>query len=902
MKNKIFIAAVLTVFVSLSCSQGYNKSGNSSVNKKNPRAIRANEAPSQLNFPLLNGGNKKFDVVKGYYIVKTKKDFDKSVFLTMGARIEDVMAAEGGCVFWYIYKNDNFFIKKILQTEGVISAEYDFTVYRINPPRKYDEQLMPAPIGEDWLVGDREKLMSLEDGDMNKDPRMNAANYSLQITKALEAYKQYKDDHFKKNVLLGIIDTGFNYCHEDYWFKNNKGLQESIAYFVKSAYLLSRDTENFDYTLSSSVNPDIPAVDYAKDWIKANTYSRKFYEIPCTKVHPGSGSSSSPSSPDNSFFWNWDNGSHGTHCTGMMAARGDNDKGVTGVSWKNTKIASYKCFGGSTGGKSWEIYGALADYADYIEAGKAGKLNELYSNPVEAIDKKDGTSTSNADNPYANEQEKFNPYKDQGTYPVNMSLGGPLSTNYSGAVIARCLKLGILPVVAMGNDGQRITEFPSSYDGSMAIGASNGRDQKTDFSGSGEWNCICAPGDGILSTGVEPVFNYPFAGYWRPRGSGAPYTREISKAYETMSGTSMATPFVTGVLGYLLSFENAHTKKPGWFRAVLQSTADPMQGQTKGVHHEDYGYGRVNVLEAAKHAKEGSNPSLGSEGQFDYNTENTVKFSIKNKRRPKNSTARLGLAGHPVYVYDSKGNPAAFNYTNNNGEVEFFFLPKRNGADYFARANINGEFVERKFNINGTAQSFEIEYDSPIVYISTFTPHSEFFKKYSVDGRYDEEPDTVISIYEEGKFDEPIARYDYFTLDTMAFNATAGKTYYAEITCFQDPVTGRYRDGMYGIRIGFDSNYSTRFGNNDFVNPITDDAGKVHPVSGMKIYELINGQDCWEPNDDFEQAKNMGDFMGFAESVDLQTYILGCLTHQSDGLDTDIYKFTVPEYDEYAED
>lgn len=903
MRSKIFLTVVSAVFILMSCSQvNDNFVQNSSANNRKSRAVSFNEAPSHVDFPLLNGGIKKVDVVKGFYIVKTKKDFNKSVFLSMNARIDGMMETKDGFVFWYLYKNDAFFIKRILQVEGVLSAEYDFTVYKINPPSRNEKQIIPAPIGEDLLIGGKERPMGLENGNMDNDPRMAEANYSLQITKALDAYRAYKDDHFKKPVLVGIIDTGFNYCHEDFWFNNRNGIKESVSYFVKSAYLLGRAADKFDYTLSSPIDSNDPQLDYAKNWLDSaeNIYSRKFYEIPCTKVQPGNGNGAL-SSPDNSFFWNWDDGSHGTHCSGVIAARGDNSKGVTGVSWKNTKIASYKCFGGRTGGKAWEIYGALADFADYIEAGKNGTLNDLYkASTFDDIQSKDGANTASADNPYIDEQQKFAPYKDQGTYPVNMSLGGPFPTAYAGYIISRCLKLGILPVVAMGNDGHRVAEFPASFNGVLAVGATNGRDRKTDFSCSGEWISVCAPGDGILSTGVEPVFNYPFVTPWHPRGSGAPDSRDISRAYETMSGTSMATPFVTGVLAYLISFENAYNKKPGWFRSVLEQTADPLEGQAQGIHHEDYGYGRVNVLKAGALAKTGV-ANTGSEGEFDY-TDSPIKIKLRNKRKPKNAAASLGLAGHPVYIYNDKGDPAAFNITNNNGEAEFFFLPSRNTADYFARVNVNGKYLETKFNITGAPQEFVLEYDSPVVYISTFTPHSDFFKEYSIDGKYDNEPDTIITIYEEGKLDRPVERFDYYTLDTLAFNATPGKTYYAEITCFQDPATGKYRDGMYGFRIGFDAVYSNRYGNNDYIgNPKDLDMDKVQPKSGMKIYELANGKDCWEPNDDFEQADNMGDFTEFADSQNLQTYILGCLTHQSDGLDTDIYKFSVPEHDDYAE-
>ena len=369
----------------------------------------------------------------------------------------------------------------------------------------------------------------------------------------------------------------------------------------------------------------------------------------------------------------------------------------------------------------------------------------------------------------------------------------------------------------------------------------------------------------------------------------------------------MATPFTTGVLGYLLSFEEARGKNPGWLKAIIQSTADPLEGQAKGVHHEDYGYGRVNVLEAAKAVKAGK--TFGGT-EFDYDTSKYVTIKLRNKRSkapdlsgntPKDID--LGLSGHPVTVYaDGSGDPKGFTMTNNKGEADFFFLPKRAGQRYVARVNIDGDYYEQYFEIKDTHEEniVTIEYDSPIIYISTIIPHKDIFDKYSPDGEYNADVDTIISIYEDGKFDAPVERMDYFTLDTMAFNAKPGKTYFAEVTCFADPSSGNYRTGIYGLRIGYEALTSTRIGNNDFLHPndYVHDSKIKQPVTGRPIYELIHGMDCWEPNDDFESARNKGDFIDFAKKSELRSYIVCCLTHQSDGLDRDIFMFKTPDWDE----
>lgn len=914
MKNKYLLSTCL-ILIFFSCKVGFDE-GKVEPKRTAPRSASTynREAPKTIKVPLLNGGVKDVDVVQGRYIVKTVKDFDKSVFVKMGARILSAKRFNQDYVFWHVYKNDSFFLKKVLKLEGVLSAEYDFAVHHIRPPKNGTDDLKPKPESEKDEDGRILKPMGLEDGNTEKDPRTNEVNYSLKITHALEAYKKFKNEQFQKPVLLGIVDTGFNYCNEDFWFKNSKDQMESVAYFIKSPYLPGIASRDFDVTIDAEVDENNPDIPYAKDFLEKYKFSGRMFEVPCTKVGP---SLSKPGygSPDCAFFWNWDNLEHGTHCSGIMAAVGDNDKGVAGVSWKNTKIASYKCFGGTSTG--WEIYGALADYAEYIKHGKAGTLNELYPvvDSFNSLGMRDGVYTGKAEHPYESEQQKFEPYKDQGVYPINLSLGGPFPNEFMATVLMECLKQGVLPVVAMGNDGQRLPEFPASFEGVLAVGATDGMDRRKHFSCSGEWIDICAPGDGILSTGINPGHNHPW--YVQP----IPDTRletflpwnhkDLSKCYTTMSGTSMATPFMTGVLGYLLSFEKARGKDAGWLKSVVQSTADSLIGQVAGQHTEEYGYGRVNVLKAGEAVVTGK--VFAGDPTWDYNANHYVTIKLKNKRcSAPDSNANvpesndLGLSGHTVVVYEeNSGNPRGFNMTNGKGEASFFFLPK--GKSYVARANIDGGFYEASFVVQDKEQVVMLEFDSARLYISTINPHSSVFEKYSPNGEYNNDVDTIITIYEDGNFDEPIDRFDYNALDIMAFYGKSGKTYFAEVTCYADPTTGNYRTGIYGFRIGYDSLPSTRKGCNDFINPAEVDVGVKQPTTGQLVYELKHGWDCWEPNDSFEEARQRGCFIDFAKNAKkgedgkmhpLKSYVVCCLTNQSDGLDRDIFMFKVPEWDE----
>ena len=150
MRKEKFLCCFLLSFLLFSCKMDYR--GESSPQRKKIPSLAGGyirEAPDHIDLPLLNGGSKRIDVAKGYYIVRTAKDFDKTAFIKMGARVQSVMRADDGNVFWHLYKNDEFFIKKVLRLKGVLSAEYDFTVYHIRPPKDSLEDLAPKPGNED---------------------------------------------------------------------------------------------------------------------------------------------------------------------------------------------------------------------------------------------------------------------------------------------------------------------------------------------------------------------------------------------------------------------------------------------------------------------------------------------------------------------------------------------------------------------------------------------------------------------------------------------------------------------------------------------------------------------------------------------------------------------------------
>ena len=193
--------------------------------------------------------------------------------------------------------------------------------------------------------------------------------------------------------------------------------------------------------------------------------------------------------------------SHGTMVAGIIAARGNNGQGVSGVTW-HTKIMALRVLNDKGEGKISDVIRAI-DYA-----------------------------TNN------------------GADIINLSF---VNFNYSEGLeeaIERAHKAGVMIVAAAGNEqtggeGYNIDKtpiYPACYDGdsgqNMVIGvvATDALDQKARFSSYGS-NCvdIAAPGISFFSTispGSDPNdVNKYYDGFW--------------------SGTSMATPLVSASLALI---------------------------------------------------------------------------------------------------------------------------------------------------------------------------------------------------------------------------------------------------------------------------------------------------------------------------------------------------------------
>ncbi len=117
---------------------------------------------------------------------------------------------------------------------------------------------------------------------------------------------------------------------------------------------------------------------------------------------------------------------------------------------------------------------------------------------------------------------------------ANMSLGGGKSVTLDLAVNA-AVDAGIHFAVAAGNDNADSCSYsPAAAAKAVTVGASTFADERAYFSNYGKCNDIFAPGLNIQSTWI---------------GS--------KHATNTISGTSMASPHIAGLLAYFLSLQPA---------------------------------------------------------------------------------------------------------------------------------------------------------------------------------------------------------------------------------------------------------------------------------------------------------------------------------------------------------
>lgn len=174
-------------------------------------------------------------------------------------------------------------------------------------------------------------------------------------------------------------------------------------------------------------------------------------------------------------------------------------------------------------------------------------------------------------------------------------------------IVQAAYRKGIVNVFAAGNAGpgdNTVALGPNAIEESITVGAvckSNGytdtdtcaRGAIADFSSRGRQVDVVAPGVGIYSTMARPSAYGPIGGHNPPPGNDSAEGINNALLYTSLSGTSMATPHVAGVVALMLQ---ANPKlKPADVEQILIRTV-----KDKGARGFDrtYGFGLVDAYKA----------------------------------------------------------------------------------------------------------------------------------------------------------------------------------------------------------------------------------------------------------------------------------------------------------------
>ncbi len=239
--------------------------------------------------------------------------------------------------------------------------------------------------------------------------------------------------------------------------------------------------------------------------------------------------------------------SHGTHVAGIAAAKANNNEGIIGVAY-DAKIMSLV------------IFDARRE-SDTNGSGYVGDANVARCLVWAATVGPDGIADS------GDEASVFNnSWSDKGYSQVLKEA------------IDTVIESGAFFVAAMANSSEDEIRYPQSYPGVVGVGATDGRDQKADFSTMGRQISLSAPGDEILSSipqwNIQPGTDEPLL-------------------YDYFDGTSMAAPQVAAAAALVKQkFPDA---TPYQIRKILERTAEDIE--SPGFEPRT-GWGRLNLQRA----------------------------------------------------------------------------------------------------------------------------------------------------------------------------------------------------------------------------------------------------------------------------------------------------------------
>lgn len=140
---------------------------------------------------------------------------------------------------------------------------------------------------------------------------------------------------------------------------------------------------------------------------------------------------------------------HGTHVSGIAAAKSNNNYGISGLAW-NCKIMALRVLDSNGSGSVADV-----NLAIYYAANNGAKV-------------------------------------------INLSLGGPSYSSSQNSAIQYAHSKGCVIIAAAGNDGDSTVNYPAGYDNVISVGSIDRNNNRSSFSNYNSSIDICAPGgDGL---------------------------------------------------------------------------------------------------------------------------------------------------------------------------------------------------------------------------------------------------------------------------------------------------------------------------------------------------------------------------------------------------------------------
>lgn len=239
-------------------------------------------------------------------------------------------------------------------------------------------------------------------------------------------------------------------------------------------------------------------------------------------------------------------GDHGTHIAGTIAGIRNNNKGIVGVAPNSTLMSiSHPIILSTT-----------------LSAELASGISWAWQNGAHIIN-----------NSWGDQGGEF--YAELHSLLLEQSILDAINLGRNG--------LGSIVVFASGNFSSEI-DYPANFNSNiLCVGSINSNGSRSSFSGYGNLLDVVGPGENILST-------------W------------TGNSYNSISGTSMAAPHVSGLSALILSVNSVLTGVQ--VRNIIESTAQKTgtynysnnNSRPNGTWNNQMGYGLVNAFDAVKMA------------------------------------------------------------------------------------------------------------------------------------------------------------------------------------------------------------------------------------------------------------------------------------------------------------